>query len=207
MNEGNQSSWQTLVIATSNLGKIAEFNTFFSSLSLRIVKQPQGLEINETGKTFAQNARLKALAVAKLTGQLSLADDSGLSIHALGGAPGIYSARYANTDQERINRVLQELVPFRNREAAFCSALCLVSPQGDVLVEVEGICEGVIVDEPRGNNGFGYDPIFEVKSIGLTFAEMDKEQKSSLGHRGKAVKKLLPKMSELLQAYSMGKYN
>ena len=186
-----------LVIASSNLGKVEEFQKFFSSFPLSLVSQPNDLNINETGKTFAQNASIKALAVSNFTGELSLADDSGLSIKSLGGAPGIYSSRYANTDQERIQRVLKELAPFKNRDAIFCSALCIASPKGEILLEVEGRCEGLITYEPRGSNGFGYDPIFEVKSIGLTFAEMTKAQKQALGHRGKAFQSLIPGLKKL----------
>ena len=197
MNEDFKYLKRNLVIASSNMGKINEFKNFFSSLPLNLISQADGLDINETGQTFAQNASLKALAVASFSGELSLADDSGLSIKSLGGAPGIYSSRYASNDQKRIQRVLKELASFENRDAIFCSALCIASPQGEILLEVEGRCEGLITHEPRGVNGFGYDPIFEVKSIGLTFAEMNKEQKQSLGHRGKAFKALIPGLKKL----------
>ncbi len=189
----------SLIIASSNLGKIQEFKKLLSFLPINILSQPEDLNVIETGKTFAENARIKALSVAGLTGEVSLADDSGLSVEALDGAPGIYSARYADTDSERIKRLLKEIQPFENRNAVFIAALCLASSEGKVLLEVEGKCEGVIANKARGINGFGYDPIFEVQSIGLTFAEMTKHQKEKFSHRGKAVKALLPGIKKIFR--------
>tara|TARA_Y100001968_G_scaffold4095_1_gene3617 strand:- start:6186 stop:6779 length:594 start_codon:yes stop_codon:yes gene_type:complete len=186
-----------LVIASGNLGKIKEFSDLFSELPLNILAPPNGFEVKETGKTFMQNARLKALGCAELSGECSIADDSGLSVHVLKGAPGINSARYAATDQERIEKILKELDGCSNRKATFTSALCIASSQ-EVLLEVEAHCEGFISQYPRGNQGFGYDPIFEVEGIGLTFAEMSKEKKSLYGHRGKAFKLLMPELRNIL---------
>ena len=186
-----------LVIASGNKGKIREFKKLLVDFPLDLLNQPVGFEIEETGNTFMENARIKAIAVSQATGNLSLADDSGLSVESLGGAPGIYSSRYANSDKERIEKLLSELKPFPNRKAKFECALCIAS--GDkVLIEVSGFCEGLITFSPRGENGFGYDPIFEVSGLGETFAEMDHEKKKQIGHRGNAFKALKPELKKLL---------
>ena len=186
-----------LVIASSNDGKIREFRKLFYDFPFDVLTQPVGFEVEETGNTFIENARIKAIAVSKETGNLSLADDSGLSVEALGGAPGIYSSRYASSDKKRIEKLLAELKPFSNRKAKFECSLCIASGE-KVLIEVSGFCEGVITFLPRGSNGFGYDPIFEVLELGETFAEMNHEQKKQIGHRGNAFKKLKPKLEKLL---------
>ncbi len=186
-----------LVIASGNPGKIREFKELLTSISLNIVGQPSDLFVQETGKTFAENAFLKAHAAAFSTGLISLADDSGLNVESLGGAPGIHSARYGRNDGERISRLLYELAPFKNRRAFFSAALCLVSPEGEILLEVEGKCEGKILHSPRGELGFGYDPIFEVKGTELTFAEMGIEKKRNFSHRGRAFEKLIPGLEKI----------
>ncbi|MFZ9172416.1 RdgB/HAM1 family non-canonical purine NTP pyrophosphatase [Vulcanococcus sp.] len=193
----------TLVIASGNAGKVREFGKLLADLGLEIQPQPAGLEVEETGSTFAENARLKAEAVARATGCWALADDSGLSVDALGGAPGVHSARYADTDGGRIERLLQELAAAgaqtaEARRAHFTAALALANPQGDVVLEVEGLCPGQILEAPRGEGGFGYDPVFFVPEAGLTFAEMPHSQKADLGHRGRAFAALKPQLSELL---------
>jgi len=186
-----------LVIASSNEGKIKEFKKLLGGFPFKLLTQPLGLEIEETGKTFNKNARIKAIAVSRETGSLSLADDSGLSVEALGGAPGIYSSRYANSDDERIKKLLAELKPFPNRKAKFECALCIASGE-KVLLEVTGFCEGLITFNPRGKNGFGYDPIFEVSGLGETFAEMNYEKKKQISHRGNAFKLLKPELKRIL---------
>ncbi|MFZ9318864.1 MAG: RdgB/HAM1 family non-canonical purine NTP pyrophosphatase [Vulcanococcus sp.] len=193
----------TLVIASGNAGKVREFGKLLADLGLEIQPQPAGLEVEETGSTFAENARLKAEAVARATGCWALADDSGLSVDALGGAPGVHSARYADSDAARIERLLQELAAAGAqtpgaRRAHFTAALALANPQGDVVLEVEGLCPGQILEAPRGEGGFGYDPVFFVPEAGLTFAEMPHSQKADLGHRGRAFAALKPQLSELL---------
>ena len=185
-----------LVIASSNEGKIKEFKKLLKDFPFNLFPQPQAFEIEETGNSFMENARIKAIAVSKETGELSLADDSGLSVDALGGAPGIYSSRYANSDKERIEKLLAELKPFANREAKFECALCIAS--GDkVLIEVTGFCEGLITFSKKGKNGFGYDPIFEVSGLGETFAEMSYEQQKKISHRGNAFQLLQPELKKL----------
>ena len=188
-----------MVIASSNQSKIKEFQKLLEDFPFNLLSQPFGFEIEETGKTFMENARIKAIAASKETGNISLADDSGLSVDALGGAPGIYSSRYASSDKERIQKLLVELKPFPNREAKFESALCIASGE-KVLIEVSGFCEGVITFFPKGTNGFGYDPIFEVSGFGETFAEMDHIKKKYIGHRGNAFKLLKPKLKNLLNS-------
>ena len=186
-----------LVIASRNEGKIEEFKKLLKGFPLNLLIQPEDFEIEETGKTFKENARIKAVAVSKETGNLSLADDSGLSVQVLGGAPGVYSSRYAKSDKERIEKLLAELKPFSNRKAKFECALCIADGE-KILVEVTGFCEGNITFSPRGKNGFGYDPIFEVFQLGETFAEMNYDTKKFVGHRGNAFKLLKPELENLL---------
>ena len=192
-----------LVIASGNAGKVREFGALLADLGLETRPQPEGLDVEETGNTFGENARLKAEAVARATGCWALADDSGLSVDALGGAPGVHSARYADTDNARIERLLQELNDVgadshETRSACFTAALALANPQGEVVLAVEGICPGLILEAPRGEGGFGYDPVFFVPEAGLTFAEMPHSQKAELGHRGRAFAALKPQLQALL---------
>ncbi len=201
---------KTLVIASGNAGKIREFAGLLADLNLEIRPQPEGLEVEETGESFADNARLKAIAVAQATGQWALADDSGLSVTALGGAPGVHSARYAASDPARIARLLDALEVANqerqrsgqapDRSARFSAALALANPAGEVVLEVEGHCPGTILEAPRGNGGFGYDPVFLVPETGQTFAEMDKALKGRIGHRGRAFAQLAPRLAPLLGA-------
>jgi XTP/dITP diphosphohydrolase len=192
-----QQPTTTLVIASGNAGKIREFDQLLAPLGFTIEPMPAGLDIEETGTTFAENARLKAVAVAQATGHWALADDSGLSVTALGGAPGVQSARYAASDAARIARLLRELAGAVDRSARFSAALAVAAPDGTVALEVEGHCPGLILEAPRGEGGFGYDPVFFVPEAGLTFAEMDKALKGRLGHRGRAFSLLAPKLEQL----------
>jgi XTP/dITP diphosphohydrolase len=197
-----------LVIASGNAGKIREFAALLADLPLEIRAQPEGMEVEETGTTFAANARLKAEAVARATGCWALADDSGLAVDALGGAPGVFSARYAPTDPERIARLLAELAVANqerlaqglapDRSARFSAALAVADPSGAIRLAVEGHCPGVILEVPRGAGGFGYDPVFLVPEAGLSFAEMDKATKGRIGHRGRAFALLEPGIRGLL---------
>ena len=193
-----------LVIASGNAGKVREFGALLADLGLHTQPQPVGLEVDETGTTFAANARLKAQAVALATGQWALADDSGLSVEALGGIPGVHSARYADSDAARIARLLRELAAAgahspSARGARFSAALALASPNGELMLEVEGHCPGQILEAPRGEGGFGYDPVFFVPEADLTFAEMPRALKAELGHRGRAFALLKPQLQALLQ--------
>ena len=199
---------KVLVIASGNAGKVREFSHLLAALDLEIRPQPQGLEVDETGITFGENARIKASAVAKATGHWALADDSGLCVDALGGAPGVHSARYAEGDQARIARLLAELATAngstdpahlqKNRRAQFVAALAVADPSGAIQLEVEGRCPGEILTSPRGEGGFGYDPVFYVPEAGQTFAEMAKDLKGRIGHRGRAFELLQPQLRALL---------
>lgn len=184
---------RTLLLATTNNHKLSEFCTIFQGLpfDLRSLRDVQlDLDVEETGTTFAENALLKARAYAQAANMLALADDSGLEIDALGGAPGIYSARFAGREtsySERFQLILARLqdIPVSQRTARFRCAIALAEPSGYTRV-VEGTIEGLIAENPRGENGFGYDPIFFVPEFGKTAAEMVPEEKNRISHRGRA---------------------
>jgi len=181
-----------LIVATGNPGKLAEMQAYLRDLPLELKLKPPEIEIEETGQTFRENAILKAVTVAKATGKSAIADDSGLRVDALNGAPGIYSARYGNTDRERIARLLRELEDKPNRAAEFVCAVAIAAPDGSILVETEGKCPGEILYSARGDGGFGYDPIFYVVAEKQTFAEMRSDLKRKISHRGQAFAKLMP---------------
>lgn len=180
-----------LVVASGNHHKVVEIAAMLAVVNLEVRQQPEGLEIEETGTTYAANARLKAETVARLTGQWALGDDSGLEVDELGGAPGLYSARYAPTDAQRITRLLVELGDCPYRSGRFISAMALADPQGQTRLEGCGICHGTILSQPRGQGG-GYDPIFWVREAGCTYAEMTPHLKARLGSRGKAAREMAP---------------
>ena len=185
------------MIASGNPHKVAEIAAMLEMVELEVVPQPAGLEIEETGSTYAANARLKAETVARITGCWALADDSGLEVDALGDRPGLYSARYAPSDPEKIHRLLHELGDSLYRGGRFVSAMALADPQGTTRLEGCGICHGTILREPKGNGG-GYDPIFWVREAGCSYAEMPAHLKSKLGSRGKAARTLAPGLRQLL---------
>ena len=184
-----------IVAATNNKNKLREFKEILSPLGYQIVSLKDlgiEIEVEETGKTFEENSMLKAKAILEATGMASLADDSGLEVDALGGEPGIYSARYCEgSDADRVAFLLDKMkdVPDDKRSARFVSAITLMFTDGDV-VTARGTCEGKIAHEPAGKNGFGYDPIFFVESYGKTFAELSPEQKNMISHRGNALSEL-----------------
>ncbi|MEA5595347.1 RdgB/HAM1 family non-canonical purine NTP pyrophosphatase [Rivularia sp. UHCC 0363] len=186
-----------LVVATSNPGKLKELQKYLADLDWELVLKPQELEVEETGDTFLENARLKASEVAIATNNWAIADDSGLQVDALNGAPGVYSARYGANDSERIARLLKELGDETNRDAQFACAIAIARPDGAIALESEGICRGEILHVARGNGGFGYDPVFYVPQKQLTFAEMTTEVKRSISHRGKALAGLLPELEQV----------
>lgn len=193
------SPWMPeLVIASGNPHKVAEISAMLDVIDLQVRQQPDGLEIEETGSTYLENARLKAETVARLTGAWALADDSGIEVDALDGAPGIYSARYAPTDHERIHRLLKELGDSLYRGASFRSAMALADPSGTIRAEAEGICRGLILREPQGH-GPGYDSLFHVREAGSSYAVMGAHLKAKLGSRGKAARQLAPELRRLLQ--------
>jgi XTP/dITP diphosphohydrolase len=186
-----------LVIASGNPLKVAEIASMLDGLGLEVVPQPKGLEVEETGRTYAENARLKAETVARLTGDWALADDSGIEVEALEGRPGLYSARYAPTDAEKVHRLLHELGDSLYRGARFVSAMALADPQGTTQLEGCGLCWGRILHEPDGV-GAGYDPIFYVKAAGCSYAQMSSHLKAQLGSRGKAARAMASQLRGVL---------
>jgi len=181
----------TLIVATGNPGKLAEMQAYLDPLHCQLALKPPEIEVEETGSTFYENACLKASQVAKALNQWAIADDSGLAVDALNGAPGIYSARYGRTDSERINKLLQAMAGIEQRQAQFICVVAIAAPDGSIQLSSEGICPGEITHSPRGENGFGYDPIFFVPDRQKTFAEMTEAEKQKVSHRGQAFSKLI----------------
>jgi XTP/dITP diphosphohydrolase len=188
-----------LLIATNNQGKMAEIRALLEGLPVELLTPAQAgldLHVTEDGRTYAENAGKKAVAFARLSGLISLADDSGLEVEALGRAPGLYSARYLSSpgasDADRRAYLLQNLAgkprPWR---ACFRAAVAIAVPHGSVQV-VEGECPGEIISEERGAGGFGYDPIFLILQLGRTMAELNMEEKNRISHRAHAVMKARP---------------
>jgi XTP/dITP diphosphohydrolase len=194
---GEISHLPVLAAATGNPHKLAELQELFGAYYDVICMKDLGCEdpIAETGETFAQNAALKAETVCRLTGLAALADDSGLTVEALGGAPGVYSARYAGEPgNDRLNNetLLAGMRGQKNRAAAFVSALAWARPDRETVI-VTGTCPGLLLEEARGAGGFGYDPLFLYED-GLTFAQMPPEQKNRVSHRARAVQAMLERM-------------
>ena len=188
----------SLLIATNNAHKILEFKRLLNGINHEILTPASigvNLDVEESGNTFEQNARLKAHAFAKATGIDSLADDSGIEVDALDGRPGVYSARYGGTnlsDEDRVQLLLRELVdvPTEKRTCRYRVILVLARPDGSEILS-EGKCEGSIAHKPIGLNGFGYDPIFLVDNSQVSMAELSPEQKDLISHRGMATKKMI----------------
>ena len=183
-----------LIVSTRNKDKLAELRDLLSDLGLQIRAAAEFdaiPEVEETGETLEENAFLKARAAHKATGLLSLADDTGLEIDALGGAPGVHSARFAGPDQSYDKNLLKVLadmtgIPEAERQARFRTAVAIVFPDGSE-ASASGMCEGMILTRPRGGGGFGYDPIFFVPETGKTFSEMNLVDKQAISHRGRAM--------------------
>lgn len=195
-----------ILLATQNQGKVKELRKLLGDLPFSILSLadfPEIGEIEENGETFAENASIKARTAAKVTGLLSLADDSGLEVDALNGAPGVHSARFSGEPKDDArNNVkllgLLEAVPQTQRQARFKSVIAIVTPQGQEYL-TEGVCEGVIALEPRGEDGFGYDPLFYLPEYGKTFAELGLEEKNKISHRGKALRKAIDVLKMLAE--------
>ncbi|MBS4194865.1 XTP/dITP diphosphatase [Lederbergia citri] len=193
-----------VIIATKNKGKAKEFEELFSALNvetLTLLDLDNAPDVEETGNTFEENATIKAEAISNMTGKIVIADDSGLVIDELDGRPGIYSARYAGehkNDEENIDKVLLEMkdVPDKKRTARFFCALAVSGPNMDTMV-VTGKCEGKILTERKGANGFGYDPIFFAIDPGKPMAELSSEEKNKISHRAAALNNLKPIINEL----------
>lgn len=180
-----------IVLASSNEHKVREINEIVAGTGLEFVLPPAGFDPIEDGETFEQNSLIKAKAAWELSKTWTLADDSGLCIDALDGKPGIHSARYAETPQKRIERVLREMEGIENRNAHFACCMTLINPDGEVEFSHTGKCEGSIINEARGTNGFGYDPIFLVKDSTRTMAELSEDEKNEISHRSVALKNVL----------------
>lgn len=186
-----------LLLATSNPGKVREMAAHLAARGFEVVSLAEtgAPQVPETGRTFRENAELKAVSAARATGIWTLAEDSGLEVDALGGAPGVYSARYAGegaSDAEnnaKLLRALEGVEPSR-RTARFKTVMVLANPAGGVWA-TEGTCEGVITTEPRGSGGFGYDPLFYCPELAKTFAEASPEEKGRVSHRGRALAAML----------------
>ncbi len=193
-----------LLIATHNPGKAKEYEELLAGLPLELTYPAQeglDMEVAETGASFAENARLKAAAYARASGLVALADDSGLEVDALGGEPGIHSARYAGTgasDKERYRLLLEKLreVPWEERTARFRCVIAVATPGGQVHT-AEGICEGIIAFAPKGEHGFGYDPVFYLQEYGKTMADLPPETKNKISHRARAVQRAREILEEI----------
>ena len=194
---------KTLVLATHNIHKQTEMNFILSSLGVTVIgldQFPEIKSIEETGTTLIENALIKARTVHEITGLPSLADDTGLEVDALNGAPGVYSARYAGenaTFDDNVNKMLIALngIPYDKRRARFRTVLAFVDSNSEL--SEDGVIEGRIINEARGKDGFGYDPIFQPERYDITFAEMTSEEKNRISHRARA----LEKMKKILKTY------
>lgn len=197
------------VLATQNLKKKAELSAILASLGVEIVTEDElgvRVAVEETGATFAENAALKANAVMQATGLPAIADDSGLCVDAMNGAPGVYSARYggeALDDAGRCRLVLEAMAGQTDRRAHFETAICCAFPNGDTLTAT-GVCRGTIAFAPRGENGFGYDPIFFLTEQRKTFAQLTPEEKAAVSHRGVALRALGEKLKAYLKEHAEG---
>lgn len=196
-----------VIIATKNPGKAREFEHIFAPRGIAVrtlLDYPEIKDVEETGTTFEENAALKAEAVSQQLNKMVIGDDSGLIVDALEGRPGIYSARYAGeskNDQKNLEKVLEELkgVPEENRTARFYCALAVALP-GKATITVAGTCEGRILKQPKGNNGFGYDPVFYVPEKSRAMAELSSEEKNKISHRANALKKLEGMLDSIVES-------
>jgi XTP/dITP diphosphohydrolase len=191
-----------LILASNNKKKMAELGAILSDMGVEITGQRDAgcdFEVEETGTTFEENARLKAEAVLKATGCAAVADDSGLMVDALNGEPGVYSARYTGThdatDEERYSFLLKKLGDNKNRSAKFVCCICCMLPDGRV-IETRGECPGIILYAPRGKGGFGYDPVFMPEGFDCSMAELGTEVKNKISHRARALEKFKAEYKE-----------
>ena len=195
-----------LVLASKNPKKLKELGEILSALGVEVLSEDQAgvdVEVEETGTTFAENAKLKAVAVMQASGLPAVADDSGLCVDALNGAPGVYSARYGGPgldDAGRYKLLLENMRGQLDRRCKFVSAICCAFPNGD-LVEAYGECSGTLAYAPKGTDGFGYDPIFFVPEQKKTFAELTAEEKNAISHRGRALAQFREKLEVYKQTH------
>ncbi len=197
---------ETLVVASSNKHKIDEISKVTEKFGIDVISRDdagisKSLEIPEDGSTFEENSYIKAKAIMDICGKPTIADDSGLMVEALGGAPGVYSARFAGEDQndERNNEKLKDLlkdIPYKDRRAKFVSVITLLFPDGRKIV-ARGECPGHIIEEERGDNGFGYDPLFVPEGYGSTFGMLSPDVKNEISHRALALKNLATELERM----------
>lgn len=197
-----------IVLATHNKGKIAEIQALMQDFNMEVLSMrdiPDIPEVEENGDTFLDNALKKAREIAEATGIMALADDSGLAVDALHGAPGVYSARYSGEDanDEKNNiKLLKEMkdIPDSRRTARFQCVMVLYHPGGE-WISTEGVCEGMIAREPSGSHGFGYDPVFFLPEQGCSMARLEQEKKNAISHRGDALRKLRKMLPEFFDKF------
>lgn len=197
-----------LLVATHNQGKVAEFADMLADLAIEWFSLDEvGIDqdVEETGSTFRENAVLKAQTYAKMTGLLTLADDSGLQVDALNGEPGIFTGRYGGpglTHADRYRLLLQKMqgVPWPGRTARFRAVIALAAPDGALLGTAEGVCEGMIAWEPAGDGGFGYDPVFYLPEREMTMAQVGSAVKHTISHRGRAMQAMEPLLRQVVQS-------
>ena len=193
-----------LVLASKNKKKLAELNDILSQLGIEVCSEAEAgvdVEVEETGTTFEENALLKARAVCEASGLPAVADDSGLCVDALGGAPGVYSARYGGPGLDDVGRyqlLLENMRGMLDRRCKFVSAICCCFPDGEVIT-ARGECPGTLAYAPKGEDGFGYDPIFFLPERKKTFAELTAEEKNAISHRGRALEEFRSKLEERLK--------
>tara|TARA_Y100001968_G_scaffold327241_1_gene371873 strand:+ start:1001 stop:1588 length:588 start_codon:yes stop_codon:yes gene_type:complete len=180
-----------LTIASGNPKKVAEIEAMLGPLPIEVQRQPDHLNVEETGSTYLENALLKAKAASKATNNWTIADDSGLEVDALGGAPGIYSARFAENNNKKISKLLKEMENSPYRSAKLCSVMVLCTPKGELIKDSIGICWGEILKEPAYPNG-EFESLFWVREAKCTYGELRQEQLTKIGSRGKAARELAP---------------
>ena len=196
-----------LVLASKNKKKLVEMNDILSHLGIQVCSEAEAgvdVEVEETGTTFEENSLLKARAVMEASGLPAIADDSGLSVDALNGAPGVWSARYGGEGLDDVGRyrlLLENMRGQLDRKCKFVSVITLCMPNGDVIT-ARGECPGVLAYAPQGENGFGYDPIFFVPEKKKTFAQLSPEEKNAISHRGNALKLFQQKLADYLSGQS-----
>lgn len=195
-----------LILASNNAHKLSEFRSLTEGFGIELISQREAgcaFEVDETGTTFEENAYLKAAAVTAATGEIAVADDSGLVVDALNGEPGVYSARYGapevTSDKERYEYLLSKLSDKKDCSARYVCSICCTLPTGEVL-RARGECEGKIIDTPAGDNGFGYDPVFRPLGYTKTMAELTPEEKNAISHRGKALREFMIVLKERINA-------
>ena len=195
----------TFVLASNNAGKLKEMKALLSELGVDLISQREAgleLDVDENGATFAENAVIKAKAACEASGFPAISDDSGLCVEALGGAPGVYTARYGGSglsDEARYRLLLKNMERVEDRRAKFVSAIACVMPNGDV-IHAYGECNGEILYAPKGDGGFGYDPFFGLPEMGgKSMSEISDEEKNAISHRGKAMREF---RKELIEYYS-----